>query len=55
MFVTYGDGRALRVKVSVAGITRDHVLIDGGLEGCNTLIVSGSAYLTDQSPITVIR
>ena len=55
VFVTYGDGRALRVKVSVAGITRDHVLIDGGLEGCNTLIVSGSAYLTDQSPITVIR
>ncbi len=55
VFVTSDGHKASRVKVSIAGITRDHVMIDGGLEGCNTLIVTGSAYLTDQSPITVVH
>ena len=55
VFVTCDGRKASRVKVSVSGITRDHVLIDGGLEGCSTLIVTGSAYLTDQSLITIIH
>ena len=55
VFVTCDGKKATRVRVSIAGITRDNVLIDSGLEECSTLIVSGSAYLTDQSPVTIIH
>lgn len=55
VFVTCDGHKAARVKVSISGITRDHVLVDGGLEGCSTLIVTGSAYLTDQSLITIVQ
>lgn len=53
VFVTRDMHKAIRINVSIAGITRDDVLIDSGLEGCNTLIVSGSAYLADQSLIKI--
>ncbi|MEI6898701.1 MAG: efflux RND transporter periplasmic adaptor subunit [Bacteroidota bacterium] len=55
VFVTCDGKKAQRKKVSIAGITRDHVMIDKGLEGCDKLIISGSAYLTDQSPIQIIH
>ncbi|MFZ4521065.1 MAG: efflux RND transporter periplasmic adaptor subunit [Bacteroidales bacterium] len=55
VFVTCDKTRAKKIKVSVAGISRDHVLIDGGLEGCSTVIVSGSAYLTDNSLIHITQ
>jgi RND family efflux transporter MFP subunit len=55
VFVTSDRETATKVKVSVAGITRNNVLIDGGLEQYSTLIISGSAYLSDQSRITIIR
>lgn len=55
VFVTCDMIRAKKIKVSVAGISRDHVLIDGGLEDCSTVIVSGSAYLTDNSLIRITQ
>jgi RND family efflux transporter MFP subunit len=54
VFVTCDRRKATRIKVSIAGITRDKVLIDKGFEKCNTLIISGNAYLSDQSLITII-
>jgi len=54
VFVTRDRHKAIRMNVSIAGITRNNMLIDGGLEGYNTLIVSGSAYLSDNSLINII-
>jgi len=55
VFVTHDRRKAIRTNVSIAGITRNNMLIDGGLEGCNSLIVSGSAYLSDNSLINIIH
>ncbi len=55
VFVTSDQQTAIKTKVSVAGITRNNVLVDGGLEKYSTLIVSGSAYLSDQSRINIIH
>jgi len=51
VFVTNDHKKAEKVKVSIGSIDRDNVLITGGLEGKNYLIVSGSAYLNDKSDI----
>lgn len=55
VFVTRDRQTSLRVNVSVAGITHNDILIDSGLEGDSLLVVSGNAYLSDQSPIQVIQ
>jgi RND family efflux transporter MFP subunit len=54
VFVTNDDKTALKVKVVIAGVEKDHVIISQGLEKSKLLIVSGSAYLTDNSPIQII-
>ena len=53
VFVTNDNKTATRVKVVIAGMEKDHVLISQGLENAGSLIISGSAYLTDHSPITI--
>lgn len=55
VFVTNDNKTAQKIKVSVASVEKDHVIVNGGLENAGALIVSGSAYLTDNSPIRVIR
>lgn len=53
VFITNDYKTARKVKVTVAGI-EDHVVnISDGLQNAAALIVSGSAYLTDNSPIKV--
>lgn len=53
VFVT-DDGRtARRVQVQIGGIRKNHVVVTGGLENAESLIVSGSPYLRDGSIITV--
>jgi RND family efflux transporter MFP subunit len=55
VFVT-NDGRtAKRVKVVIADIGKEQVYITGGLEDAQQLIVSGSAYLADNSSINIIK
>lgn len=53
VFVTSDNKTASRVKVVVAGMEKDHVIISQGLENAGSIIVSGSAYLTDHSLITI--
>jgi len=53
VFVTDDKATAKKVKVSVSGIENNFVAVDGGLSGSRFLIVSGSAYLNDGSPIKV--
>jgi hypothetical protein len=55
LFVTNDNKTARRVKVNIAGMEKDHVIISKGLENAGSLIVSGNAYLTDNSPISIIQ
>ncbi|SIN83802.1 efflux RND transporter periplasmic adaptor subunit [Chitinophaga niabensis] len=55
VFITNDNKRAHKVKVTIAGMEKDHVIISGGLENASQLIISGSAYLTDSSTIRIIQ
>lgn len=55
VFVTADGKKANKVKVSVAAIEKDKVIINDGLQGAGSLIVNGSAYLADNSAIKIIK
>jgi RND family efflux transporter MFP subunit len=55
VFVTADGKTAQKVPVVVGAIEKDEVIIVGGLENAQKIIVSGSAYLRDQSAISVIQ
>ncbi|GEP88548.1 RND family efflux transporter, MFP subunit [Chitinophaga terrae (ex Kim and Jung 2007)] len=54
VFITNDRKTAQRIPVTIAGMEKDEVLISGGMEKASNLIVSGSAYLKDQSLIRII-
>lgn len=53
VFITNDNKTAKKVTVTIGGMEKDQVIITQGLEGASALIISGSAYLTDGSPISV--
>lgn len=53
VFITNDNKTAHKVKVTVAGIDKNTVTVTEGLGQAKALIISGSAYLTDQSSIIV--
>jgi RND family efflux transporter MFP subunit len=53
VFVTNDNVTAHRVKVTLSGMEKDNVVIIDGLQQATSLIISGSAYLTDNSPIRI--
>jgi RND family efflux transporter MFP subunit len=53
VFVTTDNHTAHKVKVRIAGMEKDKVIISEGLDASQSLIISGSAYLTDNSPIRI--
>lgn len=55
VFVTNDNRKALKVPVRISGIDKNNVLISDGLSNYRSLIVSGSAYLTDNSNIKVVN
>jgi len=55
VFVTNDNKIAQRIPVTVAGMEKENVLISNGMEQAKALIISGSAYLKDQSPIRIIQ
>jgi hypothetical protein len=55
VFVTNDKKIAVRRAVTIAALNGTSMQISGGLESNDVLIVSGSAYLTDQSPIRIIN
>lgn len=55
VFVTDDRKTSHKVPVIVGGIEKDHVIIIAGLENVKTLIISGSAYLKDNSAIGIIE
>jgi RND family efflux transporter MFP subunit len=55
VFVTNDYTKAIKVPVTIDGIDGNNILVSKGLVGYKSLIVSGSAYLTDKSVIKVIN
>jgi len=53
VFVTNDRKTARKLKVTISGIDKNTVTVSHGLENATALIISGSAYLTDQSPVVV--
>ena len=53
VFITNDGHTAQKVRVRLAGMERDRIIISDGLQNARSLIVSGSAYLTDSSPIRI--
>jgi multidrug efflux pump subunit AcrA (membrane-fusion protein) len=53
VFITNDNKTAVKVKVSLGSIENHTVLVTGGLEHAKALIISGNAYLNDNSPITI--
>lgn len=55
VFVTNDNKTAKKVKVQLGSVQKDKIAITGGLENATSVIVSGSAYLTDGSKIKVMK
>jgi RND family efflux transporter MFP subunit len=53
VFVTTDGQTAQRIPVTIGSIEKDRVVITGGLQNDQQLIVSGSAYLREGSPIRI--
>lgn len=53
VFITNDNKTAHKVKVAISSIDKNTVTVTAGLEEAKALIVSGSAYLTDNSIITL--
>ena len=55
VFITNDFKKAVKQPVSIASFDGKSIRISKGLENSGALIVSGSAYLTDNSPITILK
>ena len=55
VFITNDNKKAIKQPVIIESFDGKSIRISKGLEGSNALIVSGSAYLTDNSPITILK
>ncbi|AHM60330.1 RND family efflux transporter MFP subunit [Flammeovirgaceae bacterium 311] len=55
VFVTADNKTAKKVPVTIASLDNKWVYISSGLEGGGGLITRGSAYLTDNSTITIVK
>lgn len=55
VFTTNDNKTAHKQKVSISGMEEKNVIVNDGLQATQSVIISGSAYLTDNSPIRVIQ
>jgi hypothetical protein len=55
VFITNDNKTAIRQPVTIESFDGKAVRISKGLEDASALIVSGSAYLSDKSPITIVK
>lgn len=53
VFVTADEETATKIPVKIGKVLPDRVQVTQGLEGYSKLIVTGSAYLSDKSPIQI--
>lgn len=55
VFVTADGKMAMKAAVSIGNIQENSVWVTSGLEGYTDIIVSGSAYLKEKTPIRIIQ
>lgn len=55
VFVTSDHKTAQKVEVTISHFDHSHVFISAGLENAGSLITTGSAYLTNHSPVSVLK
>jgi RND family efflux transporter MFP subunit len=55
VFVTADNKTAVKRPVTISSFNGKSVVISKGLEGGDALIVTGSAYLNDHSPIIIVK
>lgn len=55
IFITNDNRTAKKIKVSLGALQQNRVTITGGLEQAKAVIISGSAYLEDNSKIKVLN
>jgi len=55
VFVSNDEKTAIKTPVTLGTIDKNSVLVTEGLSGFKSLIVSGSAYLTDKSTIKIVK
>jgi RND family efflux transporter MFP subunit len=55
VFITLDNKTAQKRPVTIESFNGKTIRINKGLEGSGSLIISGSAYLTDNSPITILK
>jgi hypothetical protein len=55
VFITNDNKTARKQPVIIESFDGKSVRINKGLEGGGSLIISGSAYLADKSPITILK
>lgn len=55
VFITNDNKTAIKQPVIIESFNGSTIRISKGLEDSKALIVSGSAYLTDRSPITILK
>jgi RND family efflux transporter MFP subunit len=55
VFVTNDNKTAVKKAIKIQSFDGNTIHIASGIEGASSLIVSGSAYLTDRSPISIVR
>lgn len=55
VFITNDNKTAEKKQIMIAGMDKEHIVVSGGLQDAKSLIISGSAYLTDKSQIRIIQ
>lgn len=55
VFVTHDNKTASRQRVTIDSFDEKVIRINSGLENVQTVIISGNAYLTDNSPINILK
>lgn len=55
VFVVGDDNRAKRIPVTISSFNGKSIQIDSGLDEASNVIVAGSAYLADNSPVTIVK
>ncbi|MEM1218736.1 MAG: efflux RND transporter periplasmic adaptor subunit, partial [Bacteroidota bacterium] len=47
------NGKALKRSIQIYKLAQDHILVNGGLQAGEEVIVRGAGYLSDQEPVLV--
>jgi multidrug efflux pump subunit AcrA (membrane-fusion protein) len=55
VFIPKENMTAKKIKIKIGNIINGKVLVTEGLTGINSIIVSGNAYLNENTPIKIIK